>query len=614
MITERDIESLASPESFARGVGYFESGCVSELRVRGSQVSALCQGSQSRPYRVSATVTSRGVEAVRCSCPYDWGGLCKHQVALLLAYARGAFADDAEGPVPELASSSESAPEADLSGLSALTREQLEALVGLMVRREPRFVRLLPPPPNAPPMPEPDFSGPLEAYTPAVMAAFAYLDQTGSIRELRDLAEDLFALGSTEPAQALAGITALVEALERYTPPEPDDLDFDDLGYYEAEPDEDPEPEVEDLEDEVSARMWQWLPELRLPTHLRQAWILRCLGPPDPTDEFPSTRWLDFAGCVAETDDTPFVESALRKRVNTYRSLAAKRPDRGQLDAWIGVLAELYIGGGRESDLEGLAWEYERPMVWVYYLLGEGRADEALEYARANGAKPLEVAEATDVLAHDGKWPAARQMALLALEGLPEDSTEWPMVARIATLQETVSEALEQEGDRRAARAYSLRAFLTQPSQERLTRVSTLSKQLGDEAEAAQKLLDGLSARKDLGQLRELVPDLHLMRGDRRAALEAVQSQRMPYSVIERVADGVVDAYPVEVIALYQRMGEGYISGGNKSSYELAAKVLSKAKQAAEAAGHTPAFQSYLNDLRTKYARRHSLLKQLKDL
>ncbi|MBD2305029.1 SWIM zinc finger family protein [Chroococcidiopsis sp. FACHB-1243] len=28
----------------------------------------------------------QGIVSADCTCPYDWGGLCKHQIAVLLAY------------------------------------------------------------------------------------------------------------------------------------------------------------------------------------------------------------------------------------------------------------------------------------------------------------------------------------------------------------------------------------------------------------------------------------------------------------------------------------------------------------------------------------------------
>jgi uncharacterized Zn finger protein len=44
------------------------------------------EGSASMPYQVSITLDEASVLDADCSCPYDWGGACKHIVAALLAY------------------------------------------------------------------------------------------------------------------------------------------------------------------------------------------------------------------------------------------------------------------------------------------------------------------------------------------------------------------------------------------------------------------------------------------------------------------------------------------------------------------------------------------------
>jgi uncharacterized Zn finger protein len=86
-ITERTIRALATPESFARGRSYFDDGAVSDLVRRGDRLTAEVQGSEFTPYQVSIRLHDGGVAKARCSCPYDWGGYCKHIVAVLLKFA-----------------------------------------------------------------------------------------------------------------------------------------------------------------------------------------------------------------------------------------------------------------------------------------------------------------------------------------------------------------------------------------------------------------------------------------------------------------------------------------------------------------------------------------------
>ena len=78
------IRSLVSPESFSRGRRYYRDGAVRDVIRRGEHVTADVEGSDPAPYLVSVRLHDRGVADAKCTCPYDWGGYCKHIVAVLL--------------------------------------------------------------------------------------------------------------------------------------------------------------------------------------------------------------------------------------------------------------------------------------------------------------------------------------------------------------------------------------------------------------------------------------------------------------------------------------------------------------------------------------------------
>ena len=85
-LTKRQIEERAYGKSFHRGEILYETGAISSPVRRGDEISARCRGSYPEPYRVWATFIDAEIAAVSCSCEYDWGGDCKHIVALLLTY------------------------------------------------------------------------------------------------------------------------------------------------------------------------------------------------------------------------------------------------------------------------------------------------------------------------------------------------------------------------------------------------------------------------------------------------------------------------------------------------------------------------------------------------
>jgi uncharacterized Zn finger protein len=114
-LDEKTIRALATAEVFARGRDYWKDGAVLGLKLRGATLCAEVEGSADEPYTVTVKLAGGRAEETSCSCPYEWGGACKHVVAVLLAYAN-------EGArVPKLP------PVADL--LAPLDRDRLQALL-----------------------------------------------------------------------------------------------------------------------------------------------------------------------------------------------------------------------------------------------------------------------------------------------------------------------------------------------------------------------------------------------------------------------------------------------------------------------------------------------------
>jgi len=82
VITESVIRKLASAQSLGKGYLYYEDGSV--LKVWSAKNVYHAQVEGSRLYEVTISGKNGALEA-DCSCPYDWGGACKHIVAAMLA-------------------------------------------------------------------------------------------------------------------------------------------------------------------------------------------------------------------------------------------------------------------------------------------------------------------------------------------------------------------------------------------------------------------------------------------------------------------------------------------------------------------------------------------------
>lgn len=129
-ITLNDIRNRATPESFRRGENYYRRGAIFDTVRRGNTLEGECQGSEYMPYHLQVTLDRAGnIEATSCTCQYDWGGDCKHIVALLLTYLEAPEVFEERAPVKD--------------GLAGRSREQLIALIREMIARYPDLQTLI---------------------------------------------------------------------------------------------------------------------------------------------------------------------------------------------------------------------------------------------------------------------------------------------------------------------------------------------------------------------------------------------------------------------------------------------------------------------------------------
>ena len=124
--TESSIRAHTTPQVFQRGLDYYQQHAVLSLKRRGDELLAEVEGSQYEPYLVRIKLDGDLVESALCNCPYDWGGWCKHVVAVLLAALREPK-DVEEHPTLKAL-------------LEDLDREQLQALVKYLAGRHPALI------------------------------------------------------------------------------------------------------------------------------------------------------------------------------------------------------------------------------------------------------------------------------------------------------------------------------------------------------------------------------------------------------------------------------------------------------------------------------------------
>jgi uncharacterized Zn finger protein len=128
LVSEELILTKATDKSFQRGRGYYDSGMVESVVQRGSRLFAEVLGNEEDLYHVGVTFQDEDFSAF-CTCPYDWGGYCKHIVATLLTFVHDRELVTVRAPVEQL--------------LSNLGADDLKALILRMVESEPQLAETI---------------------------------------------------------------------------------------------------------------------------------------------------------------------------------------------------------------------------------------------------------------------------------------------------------------------------------------------------------------------------------------------------------------------------------------------------------------------------------------
>jgi uncharacterized Zn finger protein len=97
---------------------------------RGNELHGFCEASsQPEPYHVRVTLGDQGVIEASCTCQYDFGGDCKHIVALLLTYLNKPGQFEQRPPIAE--------------SLASRDKDSLIALIHKMIDRYPDLEALI---------------------------------------------------------------------------------------------------------------------------------------------------------------------------------------------------------------------------------------------------------------------------------------------------------------------------------------------------------------------------------------------------------------------------------------------------------------------------------------
>ncbi len=85
LFDDRTVRDRTTEKVFDRAEAMLAREDVVHLARRGDDLYGAVRGSEPRPYRVRVALTASGVRGATCSCPYSFGGWCKHIAAVLLS-------------------------------------------------------------------------------------------------------------------------------------------------------------------------------------------------------------------------------------------------------------------------------------------------------------------------------------------------------------------------------------------------------------------------------------------------------------------------------------------------------------------------------------------------
>jgi uncharacterized Zn finger protein len=586
------IRQHTSSESFQRGEEYYRDGAVASLVRRGNALEAEVEGSQPIPYRVHAVVDAGGVTEAACTCPYDWGGWCKHIVAALLACAHEPEAIE-ERPAVE-------------TMLADLDREQLQALVVKLADREPALADLIegqvallqteqaeaPSPQAAGPRPRP---APVDAasFRRQVRASFRGLDRMsgseaywavgGVVGEVRQVLEQAWAfIKAGDGRSALSILDAITEEY---------------LDGWELLDDSDGEASSFFVED-LGPAWTEALLTADLTAAERRSWAKKLEAWSRELDDYGVEEAFGAAGEVAEQGwDYPPLQ----------RVLAGEITDKG---AWEGespyyaddvAVARLNVleRQGRYREYLYLAEAEGQTERYLTMLVRVGRAEEAVDHGLKYLADTQEALALAGALREQERLEAAVRIAEhgLTLEG------------RKASLAVWLCDLAAGMGQSERALKAALIAFREEPSLTGYLRVQELAGEPWPEHR--EKLLSHL--RRIKSYYPEAQVDVFLHEGLIEDAIEAVDGDTT-HTLVERVAEAAIGSHPDWVIRACRKQAEWIMDEGKAEYYHSAANWLAKAREAYKVAGRESEWRAYLDELLGRHARKYKLRPMLEAL
>jgi uncharacterized Zn finger protein len=588
LLSEAAIRQQATAESFRRGENYYRQGAVGSLVQRGNVLQAEVEGSQYEPYRVHITFDEGGITSADCSCPYDWGGWCKHIVATLLACLEAPDEIELRPALDEL--------------LADLDREELQSLLLHLATRDPYVadeiegqITLLRSTPADSQAPEtgalpvrrtPVDPQPLRRQVTAILHSLdrlrpseAYWQVSSVVDQVRQLLNQV--QGFIEAGEGRNALLLLEAITDEYVKGW---LYLDDSDGYAGE-----------FFDELGKVWTNACLVSDLSPAERRGWAQKLERWQREVDGYGLEGVFEVAQAAIEHGwDYPPLQQVLQGEITEQGAWEDEAP-------WFAddlALARLEVleRQGRYQEYLYLAEAEGQMEQYVTMLAHLGRVQEAVDEGLQYLSAPNEALSLAKVLREQGELAAALRVAE---HGLTLDGSKGQLATWLCDLAAGMGEP------ERALEAAAV-AFRATPSMGAYQRVQELAGQRWPELR--EDLLAHL--RQVSSVYSQAAVDIFLNESLLDDAIAAVEKGG-GYSLIERVMDAVIEHRPDWVIEAARRQAERIIEPGKSKYYHHAVNWLDKARAAYRAAGREAEWQAYLAEIRARHGRKYKLMGML---
>ena len=592
-ITEAAIRSLATAQSYERGEDYYDTHAVTEIQKRGNTLIAEIEGSSYEPYQVTIELSDDEIISTSCTCPYDWGGICKHIVAVLLTYLHQPKQVAEHPSIQEL--------------LSKLSDTDLREVLLDLLTSEPRLIERVETKlttraatiqekslekekkdtiaKSVPSRPAPINPMSFRRQVQQILRSTGYRDYYDEGWDISNQISDLF--HQAQPFLDVGDGRNALLVLETVMEP------FIDCWY-----DYDHEGEVGEVLIETGPLFAEAILSADLSKDERKEWSKKLAKWQAEISDYGIDDAFDAAIAAAEQGwDYPPLQAVLRGNIT------AKGAWEGEVPFYADDLAVARLNvlerQGRTEEYLYLAEAEGQTAIYLTMLVKAGRGEEAVKYALQYAGTADETLALAQALHEHAQPLEAIKVAEygLTLQGEKLSLARW--------LRDVAGQLSKPEVALNAAQM----AFRQSFSLEDYSAVESIA---GAEWSAVKPELLAQLAAAEYAYDRI---DIYLHEGMVDEAMKAVDRRGYAdYHTVEKVVDAVWQSHPDWAIRHCKNQAESIMNEGKSKYYHHAVRWLEKAGQAYLAAQRGDEWQAYLEDLIKKHARKYSLRPQLEGL